>query len=74
MTWPLASKMWNCLPKDLGDPLIVCWILAWDINKFETGLTGFWNANIFHPNKLTLAYAEYLIPIVLTVFPWFFIR
>ena len=69
MTWPLITKIWNCIPKDTGDPLANSWIMAWDIHKIKTGLTDFWDANIFYPNKSTLAYSEHLIPNALIILP-----
>jgi hypothetical protein len=30
LTWPLARGLARDLPGDLGDPLLNCWILAWD--------------------------------------------
>jgi hypothetical protein len=67
MTWPVAARLVHDLPADLGDPVLNCWILAWDadhIIRFMGGEWGafndYWNANIFHPEPLTLAYSEHL--------------
>ena len=30
MTWPLAGGLSHDIPGDFGDPLLNCWILAWD--------------------------------------------
>ena len=61
-TWPLARGLARDIPWDLGDPLLNCWILGWDADhllRFLKGdlgaLAGFWNANIFYPEPLTLA-------------------
>lgn len=76
ITWPLASGLAHDLPRDLGDPLLNSWILAWGASRlwnFITGdftaLNGFWTANIFYPETLTLAYSESLIPQVLQILP-----
>lgn len=67
MTWPLAAGLTRRLPLDLGDPLLNCWILQWDLDHLLRilrgdwqALTGFWNANIFYPEPLALAYSEHL--------------
>jgi hypothetical protein len=44
------------LPGDYGDPLLSTWILAWDATHFGR---GWWNANIFYPHPLALAYSEH---------------
>ena len=66
-TWPLVRGLTTDLPSDLGDPLLNCWILGWGADhlaRFASGdlhaLTGFWEANIFHPAPLALAYSEHL--------------
>jgi hypothetical protein len=70
MTWPLAGGLSHDIPGDFGDPLLNCWILAWDATHFGR---GWWNANIFYPHPLALAYSEHLaaqagqiLPIYLT--------
>jgi hypothetical protein len=66
-TWPLAIGLTRDIPWDLGDSLLNAWILAWDADRLLRFLGGdvgalrnFWNANIFHPEPLTLAYSEHL--------------
>jgi hypothetical protein len=56
-TWPVAFHLTRKLPGDLGDPLLNTWILAWDATHFGR---GWWNANIFYPHPLALAYSEHL--------------
>jgi hypothetical protein len=75
-TWPLCLGLTRDIPWDLGDSLLNAWILAWDadhIRRFLTGdfgaLNGFWNANIFHPEPLTLAYSEHLIGQAIQIVP-----
>jgi hypothetical protein len=52
------------------------WILAWDgeqLRKFVGGdfnaIRQFWNANIFYPERLTLAYSEHLFAQAVQIFP-----
>ena len=64
------------IPWDLGDSLLNCWILAWDadhLTRFFSGhfhaMDGFWNANIFYPEPLTLAYSEHLFAQAVQILP-----
>ena len=75
-TWPLAAGLTRDIPWDLGDSLLNAWILAWDADhllRFFSGdvnaLAGFWNANIFHPEPLTLAYSEHLFAQAVQILP-----
>jgi hypothetical protein len=76
MTWPLARGLARDVAWDLGDPVLNMWILAWDCEQFRAILTGhfshigtFFDANIFYPAPLTLAYSEHLVPQALEIFP-----
>src|ERR1044072_6014124 len=76
MTWPLARGLPRDVAWDLGDSILNMWILAWDCEQFRAILTGhfsrlstFFDANIFHPAPLTLAYSEHLVPQALQIFP-----
>ena len=76
MTWPVSATLGTRLPLDLGDPLLNCWILWWGLDhlvRFLSGdwnaFAGFWSANIFHPEPLTLAYSEHLFAQVLQALP-----
>lgn len=67
MTWPLAMRLGTSIAADLGDPAFNSWVLAWDMAQFSRLLHGdlgalrdYWNANIFAPQPLTLAYSEHL--------------
>ena len=66
LTWPLAPRMTRDIAADLGDPLLNAWILAWDATHLGRGL---WNANIFHPHPLALAYSEHLLPQAMQILP-----
>jgi hypothetical protein len=67
LTWPLAAGMTRDVPSDLGDPILNCWILAWDADHLlralaghPGALAGYWHANIYYPHPLALAYSEHL--------------
>ena len=70
LTWPLALQLHRSLPGDYGDPLFVSWVMAW-VNGQLTALTldGFWNANIFFPERTTLAFSEHFVAQSVMVWP-----
>jgi hypothetical protein len=75
-TWPLAAGLARDIPWDLGDSLLNAWILAWDADRLLRFLGGdagairnFWNANIFYPEPLTLAYSEHLFVQAVQILP-----
>jgi hypothetical protein len=77
-TWPLVRGLTRDVPWDLGDSLLNIWILGWDADhllRFIGGefgaLKGFWNANIFYPEPLTLAYSEHLFAQAVQILPIF---
>ena len=76
MTWPLAAGVARDIPWDLGDPVLNCWILQWGADhwlRFLGGdlgaFRGYFDANIFYPEPLTLAYSEHLTAQVLQILP-----
>ena len=76
LTWPLARGLARDVAWDLGDSVLNMWILSWDCEQFRGILAGhyshlrhFFDANIFHPAPLTLAYSEHLVPQALQIFP-----
>jgi len=75
-TWPLALGLTRDLPWDLGDPVLNCFILERNARLFLAALggdiaalAGFWDARIFHPAPITLAYSEHLVPQSLLILP-----
>jgi hypothetical protein len=68
MLHPLPWKMGNSLV-DFGDSLLNTWILGWDIHKITTSIKDFFDANIFYPHKMTLAYSEHLFASSLLALP-----
>jgi hypothetical protein len=76
MTWPLAGGLSSDLPWDLGDPLLNCWIIAWNCRQWMRLLTGdvsaladIWHGNIFHPAPYVLGYSELLFSQSLMALP-----
>jgi len=76
LTWPLAGGLARDIPWDLGDSVLNCWILQWGADhwlRFLGGdfgaFRGYFNANIFYSEPLTLAYSEHLTAQVLQILP-----
>ena len=75
-TWPLVLGLGRDVAWDLGDSVLVMWILSWDCEQFIRILGGeftrvwtFFDANIFYPAPLTLAYSDHLLAQAIQVFP-----
>jgi hypothetical protein len=75
-TWPLARGLARDVPWDLGDPVLSIWIIAWDCEQLLAILGGdigriatFFDANIFYPAPLTLAYSEHFLAQALQALP-----
>jgi hypothetical protein len=66
LTWPLAARAGRDVPGDLLDPLFSCWALGWNFHAMGLShegppVTGYWDANIFHPTPHALARSEHFI-------------
>ncbi|NOT26554.1 MAG: hypothetical protein HOP16_10680 [Acidobacteria bacterium] len=75
-TWPLTRGLARDIPWDLGDPVLVLWVLAWDCEQLLRILGGdvariatFFDANIFYPTPLTLAYSEHFMAQAIQILP-----
>ena len=75
-TWPLTPNIATSIAWDLGDPMLVAWVMGWvndsllalgrgDVTRFM----AMWDAPIFHPEPLSLAYSEHMLPQALFVLP-----
>lgn len=64
----MANK--EILLRNPSDPFLNTWILAWNVRRIsQLDFKGFFDTNIFYPDKKTLAYSEYLIPQSLIALP-----
>jgi MYXO-CTERM domain-containing protein len=79
-TWPLALHPFSRLmaPVGPGDPYLNLWILGWDLRTLTTDplavVTGrVFNANIFYPADLTLAYSDHLILQAVVLWPLYLV-
>ena len=69
LTYPLALNLGTSL-RDPGDPLLNTWILSWHIHKITNlDFHRYFDANIFYPQRRTLAYSEHLFPQSLAALP-----
>jgi hypothetical protein len=75
-TWPVARGLASAVPWDLGDPVLVMWVLAWDCEQLLAILAGdvsriatFFDANVFHPAPLALAYSEHFLAQAVQILP-----
>ena len=75
-TWPVVRGLGRDVAWDLGDSVLNMWIISWDCEQLRAILGGdvrriatFFDANIFYPEPLTLAYSEHLIPQAIQIFP-----
>jgi hypothetical protein len=63
-TYPLILQLGTHVT-DLGDPLMLSWVLAWDVQALRSGnVWHFFDANIFYPFERTLAFSEHLLGVV----------
>lgn len=60
MTYPQVLRMTDGV-HDPGDPLMVTWVLAWVAHQLPMAPAHIFDANIFYPERNTLAYSETLL-------------
>jgi len=59
-TWPLASAPGTLGRQDNADAQLNAWALAWVAHALPTQPLRLFDANIFYPDRYTLAYSEHL--------------
>ncbi len=72
-TWPLAAHAGTSVLGNLGDPLEIAWRLAWGAHAVVHQPLHLFDANMFHPEPLTLAYSENHLGVALPVAPVFWV-
>lgn len=60
-TWPLASAPGTLSRVDNGDMLLNAWAMAWVAHQLPRDPLHLFDANIFWPERRTLAYSEHLV-------------
>lgn len=68
MTYPLVLHFSTAV-SNLGDPLFNAWVLAWGHHQLFADPLHFFDANIFYPHRLSLAYSEHLFASALLSLP-----
>jgi hypothetical protein len=67
-TWPVAASLNSRVPHDLGDPILVVWILWW--NAHATPFTdAWWNAPMMWPLPGAMTLSEHLVGLSLVATP-----
>ena len=61
MTYPLSFKPGSSVVSDDPDGHLFIWTLAWDTHAFTHRPLSIFDANIFYPERRTLAYSENLL-------------
>ncbi len=61
MTWPLVLHLGSDIGKDLGDPLLQTWQVAWIGHALLESPLDLWQANTFWPYTDTLAFSDALV-------------
>jgi hypothetical protein len=60
-TWPLATNPAHLARTDNGDALLNIWTIGWVAHQLPRDPRHLFDANIFYPERLTLAYSEAMI-------------
>jgi hypothetical protein len=71
-TWPTVRYLGSRVAH-LGDPLENVWIFSWGAHGLAHQPSALFNANIFSPERLTLAYAENVLGVSIPAAPLFWI-
>lgn len=72
-TWPLLGSMGRKAVSDLGDPLLSAWLFGWGAHQAVDAPLRLFDANMFFPEGLTLAFTENMLGLSLPVAPVFWI-
>jgi len=60
-TWPLVTNPAHLSRTDNGDALLNMWTIGWVAHQLPRDPRHLFDANIFYPERLTLAYSEAMI-------------
>ncbi|HEU4521320.1 MAG TPA: hypothetical protein VFT12_04905 [Thermoanaerobaculia bacterium] len=69
LTWPLAIRLPTAVP-DLGDPLLNTWIIDWVGYALTHDPLSLFDAPMFYPSRMPLAFSENLIGVALFAIPF----
>ncbi len=68
-TWPLAAAPGYWSRIDNADYSLNAWILAWVVHQAPRDPLHLFDANIFYPERRTLAFSEHLVPQAVLIAP-----
>lgn len=60
-TWPLASDPGHLTRHDNRDAILNEWIIGWVAHQLPRNPLHLYDGNVFHPERLTLAYSEPMV-------------
>ncbi|GAA4912819.1 hypothetical protein LX16_2331 [Stackebrandtia albiflava] len=58
MTWPAAADPAHTIPQDLGDPLLITYVLAWTGHALWNDPSGIWDTSSFWPAVDSYAFTD----------------
>ena len=61
MTWPTLRYPLYTIPQDLGDPILVTWMLAWPGHILLADPSQLWQGNAFYPECTSYAFTDSLL-------------
>lgn len=61
MHWPLVSHLGRDVPRDIGDPLVQAWQVAWGGHALLHQPLDYFQANTFWPLRNSLAFSDALV-------------
>jgi hypothetical protein len=61
MTWPTVLHLGSTVPKDLPDPMLQAWQLAWSGHAVTHDPLHLWHSNTFYPARYTFAFSDTLL-------------
>ena len=73
MTYPQVFRMMDGV-HDPGDPLLNTWVLSWIAHQLPHAPARLFDANMFYPERNTLAYSELLLIPGIVVAPLFWLN
>ena len=69
MTWPQVKSLDRGVSPDIADPLLSTWRLSWFAHQLPRDPRHLFDANIFYPERDTLAFSDAMLVPSLTVAP-----
>ena len=64
MLRPWPHKIREGMPQNLGDSVLITWVMHWGAHALTTDPLRYFNGNVFWPAANTLAYSDLLLPFV----------